>query len=412
MRVYHVSHRGIATSSRSLAPSRSTHALAPFVTRKYSLFIAVFLRYIGRIYWIAFMSLGLAICCKVGRAQPAVGVLSEAPKVDVLSQDKAIFVLHSMWHSRQTISSSRINITASFENASAGDAKAGNIHEEIEYFVAADTVKKRFRIDQVTSKNTWQFVKRPEWLLTHPWSSAVISRYAPDFEVPWEEGRILDPRVIGAAHRDAVMGLTLKELRSYFPDKSAIVRESEPGIFAIRWDNVSQQHPELTVITRLWCDEKLGFAPTRVTQTSGLNGKFPPSPDLSSTTSYTRLDNVFVPATCVYETRRNGILQPIETWDLEWEQLNEDIDQAVFSAKGLDARGGTLVVDKRLGGSLIEFEIERDGIDDLPGGAPKPLGKGGLADSGISSFWLAANIIVVVLLLGLLVLKYRRGSPV
>ncbi len=315
-----------------------------------------------------------------------------------LSEKEARFVAQSLWHSRETIHSASVEANVKWEGEDVLSDK------RTMYRFYCDFTNKRLRVDHKSEGGLWQTIKRPECVLVHPAHAAVISRYPPDFAIAWEEASLLDVRVLGITQIDAVWNGTLEDLHRSFSQGKPRVWRTSGGEYVIVWEEPSKQFPALTTVTRVWANEQYGFAPTRIEQTFGMNGRFPPQPEFVTESQYINHSGAFVPTLCEFNVIRNGAKQPKEIWNLEWQQVNTELPEKLFTPEGLDAPGGTLVADLRTGKPIIESEIPRDGIDDLPGGPPKLLGKTGLL--GASRKWmLLLNGIVIVFLMAILLFK-------
>jgi hypothetical protein len=88
------------------------------------------------------------------------------------------------------------------------------------------------------------------------------------------------------------------------------------------------------------------------------------------------------------------------------------VDDVLFTAEGLDAPGGTLVVNKMRGDdTIVERVIPRDGVDDLPGGPTRLLNGEKLGGRvGWGRTFLVANVTIVIVLVVLLVIRRLRTS--
>ena len=159
-----------------------------------------------------------------------------------------------------------------------------------------------------------------------------------------------DVRIVGAS--------VLSSLKTFLPYATFIqdmqrlpiddVFKEENGSIKIVWragkDGLTRK--------AIWFDPQRGYSPIRLEMDTKIPGDIPFEAWVRSETDWRRINEVWVPVTSFVE-QKNG--PALESWTLEfdWSSVNEPVDDAVFSADGLELPRFATLVDERLGRPIV-----------------------------------------------------------
>lgn len=138
-----------------------------------------------------------------------------------------------------------------------------------------------------------------------------------------------------------------------------------------------------------------------------------PSSDTTITASVQYDENeggVHVPGSWkAYSSVQGGAVVKSFKLTFAWSEVNHEFDQSRFTPTGMGLRGGTMVVERRLGDPVITEILPRNGTDDLPGVTTivPPIAK--VSKSPSSKVFLIGNLVILVaVILWLCVRRYQR----
>jgi hypothetical protein len=344
------------------------------------------------------------------------------PQGAILSDSERDFVMKAFWHGRELLRSAIFDAEVVVSVVDFDERKE---QQRLTYFVCFDNTGRRIRLDYENGERKWEVVRTPTATLVHEGSSGVIERRAPDEPYQWPEIQCVDVRVIGVANKNEIgqgyPGDALQTSMSFLSGdvKPVVVRNSQ-GLYVATWNftrTLAGGH-QFNLFRRIWIDEDLDYSPVRLEEIEWLDDRMPEGPQTVCTVEYESVNDTWVPGSCVFVTRDEaGVADDSCTttessWAFHWDSANENVDDVLFTAEGLDAPGGTLVVNKMRGDdTIVERVIPRDGVDDLPGGPTRLLNGEKLGGRvGWGRTFLVANVTIVIVLVVLLVIRRLRTS--
>lgn len=250
-----------------------------------------------------------------------------------------------------------------------------------------------FRVDRMDGERKMQAVWTPAYVLYHPPTSGVISRFRSDYVVSSTEVPKLDFRFHGLAQAPEFFHYDLMQFKEHVLNDGTVESINVNGSeVRVEWE--APRGPQQARFSRtIWFDESRGFVTTEIRDLITSEDGTQVLDEGAGSFTYLEKNGILVPDVCTYE---HSTAASKDSWSLrfEWENVNQAIEPTVFEALGLNAPGGTMIVDSRLGGEpLVEATIPRDGVDDWPGGKQTLFAptSGGF----FSSPWVIANFAVI-----------------
>ncbi|MGH7918180.1 MAG: hypothetical protein ACREQE_11970 [Candidatus Binataceae bacterium] len=236
------------------------------------------------------------------------------------------------------------------------------------------------RVDRRFADDNQPFIRidSPEETIVYYAGSSIVDRKPPNSATSIEGEDPFDVRVLAligfgdlTISNDDMTGLIWEQFRAnlatYPPPR---VTAAEGGRLAITWEKSFLADPpggadhkySLSKFT-VFVDPREQFLPQRMEMFSG----FGPAPqgirgELYSVTEtkWNVVDGVPVPVDCVYDivgTTKHAELH------LKWKAVNGPIDPRPFTIEGLDLPAGTMIINDRLGPSIVESIVGRPSMD-------------------------------------------------
>lgn len=288
-------------------------------------------------------------------AQEPTDQASNQMKSIAISSAKAVDAIREVYASRYRVKQGEGSVEIS------GSPFAGT------YDFWFDFNHKRIRTDRSGDDGKTQAVWTKGGVIFHAQTSGVITTYPPDHRLPINEISKLDFRVSGFAQGAEAYLFDLTQFEELLSLTKEAIKDVSVGngIVRISWSVPRGDSARLERVGYYFDDQ---FNAVRIVDKIVSNdGELQAS--ATARFRYTTLNHTEVPLTCQYTfTPANGKTETMD-WSYTWKSLNEPIPETIFTAKGLGARGGTLIVDARQAGQpIIESTVPRDGTDDLPGG--------------------------------------------
>jgi len=321
------------------------------------------------------------------------------------ADDLGSFCVRGLWNSREQLRSGAVHCSYVLTDKQ---------HEEnsmsLQLFLAFDYTNRSVRYDrQPLDKEKSQFVRTLSYTLLHLPGSGVIATYAPDYKVARAEAQVFDTRILGLSQLDEWPLVSYEKMKGFLQTVSLTEVKRDGSKYRLQWThdfgpNTSkgQMRAQRTIVI----DPDQGFSPLHMEEALKWPNEQFGVPDFIADVTYRNISNCWVPTLCKFENRKVGEEQSA-VLELAWDSVNQPLDKQIFEAQGLDAPGGTLVADMRLGNNgIVESMIPRTGKNDLPGGPTRLLGRTELTRSWRSYFFIGLNISIVILLIVLI--AYRR----
>lgn len=285
----------------------------------------------------------------------------------------------------------------------------GQVENDVEIFCAFDTPENRLRFDRTSTSagNNAATTATVRWYRTRSESAfktdgrAEVSIRPPDERAP-RDVKPFDIRALGLAYQDGLQKFVPFEdaYRAYSAAlASPTITTEADDIFVLHWV-LEGNYMQRTV----WVNAREGFTPFRL-ELAYTKGRPLDTVAVSyrADIAYTEFEGVWVPTSLSAVDHPDNASQLPWSLDLafEWEAVNREIPNALFTEQGLGARAGDRIIDFRLGAPIHARTIPATGA------------YGGYAVSR-RSLLIAANVLAVLLTLLIVLLrrlKKRRLNP-
>lgn len=336
---------------------------------------------------------------------PAHGAPADQEKASAKSDIST--ALDGMW---STLSSLHTGAGAAECSSSFGSAQ----REEAVYSFIFDFDTGHSRVDRrfVASNRVVTRVDSPEETIFHLVGSHIVERERPVAGARIEGENPFDIRILSLisfgellVSNDDMTCRTWERFRAHldeFPPPS--VSEADDGLLAIKWEMVAPfEHParpnyKHSLYRRVtFVDPRRRFVPMRTEVWDG----FGPTTEIAgklysvTETKWETKEDVPVPIECIYDIV--GAPKHAEL-RFDWKSIGGEIDPRAFTVAGLELPIDTLVIDDRLGTSIIESVIGRPSET-----ATLPIGRQGRWR------WLLTGVSVAVLIITVLAIWGRKS---
>jgi hypothetical protein len=319
--------------------------------------------------------------------------------------EKAKIYLRGLWHSQESLFRGEARIKCKLRSL------RDDVTTEIEFYVACDFAEGKVRFDRtIESEGTSQFIRTRTDSYVHLPGRGVIARYAPDYDAGLVETQAFDPRVLGITHFGEWDIVDYDSAREFLKQSKPSLRKLDGKKVALIWEydfGPPASRGQMRARRVIFVDTEQGYSPVRLEEYFRWPDEEFDEAAFVTTVERERRNDVWVPIQCMFWDEREQSKASVEL-QIEWLSVNIPLDESTFTPLGLEAPGGTLVANMRLGtdAGVVEEMIPRDGKDDLPGGPLSVTGAAPLKPSKDSWLLIAINLVVVVVVVGLFL--YRR----
>ena len=276
-----------------------------------------------------------------------------------------------------------------------------------EIFCACDFEADKVRFDRRETGGAPQpvggkYIRTPKKTL-----HAYLSGYIADIKHPTDPGspmvKPFDVRVVGLTNPQELedAGWRFEQAMEFYFIRQTVVSATteKPGLHKITWICGKRNELERT----LWVNERRGFTPERL-EIRYLNKDGDWQHLQSVRTAWTQMSGVWIPESYSCDSRHFYGTRFELAFD--WEQVNGEVDETLFTQEGLNLRKDTLVVDNRLDKPFI---VERVGVGKrwkdggylkMSKGRPRRSGMSGLRRTLVIVGASALVVVAVIVSLG------------
>lgn len=290
-----------------------------------------------------------------------------------ISQDDVAFVIQGIRAGREKLYRGQFRAHGHFRDR---DRQLSNTSSDV--FSAFDYRSGNFRFDRRSGTgHGGQFARTPEAVsvfATYGDTAAILppGERAPSWCKPF------DARAVGLAYRhDFEHAASMEEILGHFTRHPGKLASESNGVVELVWEvPLLPQGKHKRVLV---CDSRKDYIPVQLTtwNSGDKDGKIGSS-DWNVQVVPIEINGVWVPAEVTIKEKDRS-----EYYKLNWESVNQPLDDSVFSIDGFNLSGARIVTDSRLGPTIVVKKL----------GTESPLSKGGMWLSWVAALGLALIIV-------------------
>jgi hypothetical protein len=221
-----------------------------------------------------------------------------------------------------------------------------------------------------------QFVRTPEYVLSHLSKSHVIARYPSDYRVEFHEFKPLDTRTTGVANYFEWREVSDPEIHDFYSTKCRPIELIEDDTTAVlSWEHDvgdPDRRGQQVAKRRIVLQKDRGYSPSRLEIYLRWPDETYGDPAATCDSEYALISGCWLPTTSFFVDKTNGINLRARVKFI-WNSVNTPIDPATFTPEGLDAPGGTAVAVMSKGRPSGHSMIPPARKNNLPGIRPRVL---------------------------------------
>jgi hypothetical protein len=255
------------------------------------------------------------------------------------------FVVAGMWNRCESIQSGECHVTG----LSKGKSK-------IDYRFVFDFPEKRFKFESECGKRRTIYC-RNELQSFRFTSMGTVILDSPDKTPPVRDLNPWDFRILG------LLGFvdqferkySLEDFRSASEDWKEPVLEESDGLNVLRFESMTKRGHSL-IVKEFTVDPQRDYAPVRMRIGTPEDSEY-----LLVESEFSSIGGLWLATRCIYSKKG----KPQADVKVQWNRINEPINQAEFTPEGMGLPTETRMVSQRKDGTLVEDRAVQAG--DLPG---------------------------------------------
>lgn len=215
----------------------------------------------------------------------------------------------------------------------------------------------KVRCDMRRGDRATRLARTPSSMVLYVVGGRVVHRYDPAKELPFEDLKPVDVRILGIVNAaDFASVFPFEKVRQVISEESVCeAAQEQNGLYRLSYETI------VSGIARIrrtyWLDAAKDFSPVRLEDrmfgiakgTEGLSRLIH-----TGQTDYLELGGAWVPQHVVLESKEAGVRHELT---IEWESVNSPMAEELFELAGLDVPPGTAIIDQTLGKAIIAGKV-------------------------------------------------------